>query len=294
QWRGEMLDRRTDVYGLAIMAYLLLTKHVPFEAETAHAMMYMHLDNPPPPMRQTVPTLPEAVDAVVLRALAKHPDARYASAGAFAWDFKQAVEGLPIHAADYPTPPSQSAARPAIEYPPPAYSAPPARYDHLRARPRGATPRLLIFAFGLTLWLVIGITVGVGLLVLEALAADDTPNTLQEATPSATAPPVTPNAQAVDVPRIRIDDPRDAPEIPLGETVRIEVTAFDSQGVTHVELRRFDQTLDRVAAEDAQGVSPLPAVLRYTPTSTGRHRLELIAYRGDVAGDPRYILVEVR
>ncbi len=283
QWRGESLDPRTDVYGLAIMVYLLLTKHVPFEAETAHAMMYMHLDNAPPSMRQFVPAWPEAVDAVVLRALAKDPAGRYPSAGAFAGAFKQAVDGVP---ASPPTPPAQRVNN--VEYPPPpVYVTAPTSYDHLRAPMRQTQPRLLMAAFGLTMFLVIGLTVGVGLLVFNALQ-DNTDAA------SAPAPTTTPNQAAVDVPRIRLDDPRGDARLGLGETLRIELTAFDSQGVTHVELRRFGQPIERVEADDPRGVSPFPVTLDYTPTATGQYRLELIAFRGDTPGDARYILLEVR
>jgi serine/threonine protein kinase len=82
QIRGEPVDARTDVYALGCMFYEVLTGSSPFQAESDFVLMYAHLENDAPQASERNPDLPRAVDQVVSRAMAKHPDGRYASAGA--------------------------------------------------------------------------------------------------------------------------------------------------------------------------------------------------------------------
>ncbi|HEV2123719.1 MAG TPA: protein kinase, partial [Chloroflexota bacterium] len=76
---GEPADSRTDLYGLAVVLYQIITGRVPFEAETPLATMLAHVHQPPPSPREVAPKTPLAVEAVLLRALAKARDERYGS-----------------------------------------------------------------------------------------------------------------------------------------------------------------------------------------------------------------------
>jgi eukaryotic-like serine/threonine-protein kinase len=89
QWKGTSLPA-SDQYALAIMVYQLLTGHVPFQGRLEH-VMYEHLHGQPQPPSKLVPQLPEEIDAVILRALAKQPEERFPSISAFATTFEQAV-----------------------------------------------------------------------------------------------------------------------------------------------------------------------------------------------------------
>ena len=102
QWRGEDPTPLTDVYGLGILMYLMMTAKPPFEADTPHSLMYKHLNDPPPPMRRYSPAITEALDMVVMKALAKHSTDRYRSAGEFSQDFQRALKNQPTEAQQNP------------------------------------------------------------------------------------------------------------------------------------------------------------------------------------------------
>ena len=90
QWRGAPVPA-TDQYALAIMAYQLLTWQSPFQGNQEQ-MMYQHLNILPQPPSRINPRIPPAVDAVILRALAKKPEDRFPSISAFADAFQQATQ----------------------------------------------------------------------------------------------------------------------------------------------------------------------------------------------------------
>ncbi len=91
QWRSEPVDGRTDIYALGIIIYQMLLGQVPFASETPHGLMYQHLDRTPPSVHEQNPRLPQAVDRVLRRALAKLPDDRYPTAGELAKDLELAL-----------------------------------------------------------------------------------------------------------------------------------------------------------------------------------------------------------
>jgi serine/threonine protein kinase len=84
QFTGEPLTPRTDVYSLGCVAYECLVGEPPFPRDREAAVLHAHLHEPPPKPTAKRPELPEAIDAVVAKAMAKKPSERYGSAGELA------------------------------------------------------------------------------------------------------------------------------------------------------------------------------------------------------------------
>lgn len=78
------LDGRSDLYSLACVIYEMLTGDPPFRGPNPQATLSQHLVATPPPLRSRRPTIPEAVERAVLRALAKSPADRFGTTAEFA------------------------------------------------------------------------------------------------------------------------------------------------------------------------------------------------------------------
>jgi WD40 repeat protein/tRNA A-37 threonylcarbamoyl transferase component Bud32 len=112
QWYGRDVDARTDVYALAVMTYELLAGALPFTGDTPPTLMYQHLNDPPPPIRRLRHDLPQSVEKVLIKGMAKRPEARFQSASEFASAFREALsgktpKGVDIAAAQRPMTPQQ-------------------------------------------------------------------------------------------------------------------------------------------------------------------------------------------
>jgi len=88
---GRPVTSRTDVYGLALMAYELLTGRPAFPGLENEDLLRDRLDRGPPHIRSVDPRLSETADGVVARGLARDPERRYPTAGGFALALSEAV-----------------------------------------------------------------------------------------------------------------------------------------------------------------------------------------------------------
>jgi serine/threonine-protein kinase len=90
QVRGDEVDGRADLYAAGVVIYRLLTGKLPFKAETAVAMINSQLNDRPTSARDVRTDLPEWLDTVVMRSLAKRPEDRYQTAD----EFRRALNSL--------------------------------------------------------------------------------------------------------------------------------------------------------------------------------------------------------
>jgi serine/threonine protein kinase len=140
-----------DIYALGVTVYQMLAGDLPYKATTPMGILLAHTSEPIPNIHDERPDLPEGVQRVIERAMAKDPAYRYQSAMALANDLRAALAGEPSpgYAPDtlpeptpspgYTIPDTLPPARPAPRVTPPPAAPPPAR-----AKKRG--PSLLLLA----------------------------------------------------------------------------------------------------------------------------------------------------
>ncbi len=80
---SKTVDHRADIYALGVVMFEMVTGRRPYEADTPMAVLFKHASDPLPRPRDLVPDLPEQVEQVLLKALAKKPDDRYQDMGEF-------------------------------------------------------------------------------------------------------------------------------------------------------------------------------------------------------------------
>ena len=88
---GRPLDGRSDIYSLGITLFFLLTKRLPFRADSAIALALLHVHEPPPSLALMRADVTENTDEVMKKTLAKNPDDRFQSAGELSAAFTDVV-----------------------------------------------------------------------------------------------------------------------------------------------------------------------------------------------------------
>jgi len=149
QGQGGEVDARADVYSLGVVLYEMLTGRLPFDAETPLAVVLKHITDPLPLPRTVNPAIPEPVERVILKALAKEPAGRYAGAGKMAAALRQAL----VKAGTFP----EAAPLSAGSAPPPPQAVPPLEKERVESPARRKLPRWAFALGGVALMALIGL-----------------------------------------------------------------------------------------------------------------------------------------
>ncbi len=179
QANGATIDGRSDIYGLGVVVYEMLTGRQPFSAETPLQVLIKHLTEPPPLLRIHAADVPPGLEVVLQRALAKDPADRYATANEFANAFTSALSQSSTGTMRLPEAPVTSAATPAPVLPPTAnttYAPPPVQQRS--GQTTLVTVLLAVAAFALALVAFITVTQRAAPLTAAATTASETAPTL--------------------------------------------------------------------------------------------------------------------
>jgi eukaryotic-like serine/threonine-protein kinase len=117
QIRGvQVLDARSDLYSVGVSLYELVTGKRPFEGDSQFSIMSAHLDKDPAPPISIDPSLPPALNEIILLSVQREPEKRFQTAEAFANALASVAPGAaPSPAKPAPAPPPAQAAAPATK-----------------------------------------------------------------------------------------------------------------------------------------------------------------------------------
>ncbi len=252
QIEGRAVDARVDVYALGCVLFQALTGRVPFERDSDAAKLWAHMSEPPPSVAGERPGVPQELDAVISRAMAKDPDERFPSAGDLARAAAAAIgatsppaqersvaqgAAAPVAEEGPPTRPAARAKATASTEPPTAAS-PPQRPAALSPSPAGSRRRprpgvLALLAAGAA------VVLGGGTMGALALTGDDPVPT----------PPKRPAVKKLDPapegPEVEVD------RVDLGPRAAPGAVAADSSGAYVI-----DNTKGDVVKVDAETMQP--------------------------------------
>ncbi len=110
QVMGKLADQRSDVFSLGVMLYEMLTGQAPFTGENVNAIMYQTLNSIPQPPSTLNAAVPDMLNFIVAKALAKDLEHRYQNAKDFANDLRACRDTMPRSAVQVPVPKPSGAA----------------------------------------------------------------------------------------------------------------------------------------------------------------------------------------
>jgi serine/threonine-protein kinase len=192
QAAGTPVDARTDVYALGVMLYELASGKLPFDADNLMGILTQHMFKAAEPIRRFEATVPPGLEAIVMKALSKHPDQRYATMQALSQDLDKLARG------ENPDALAEMMVRAASQFPPALAER--SMPEPIPASPRRTRTRWGVYAGVSAILVACCLVVGV---FLQASSS-----TAQPSRPDAKTAPQAPATTAVESKSI------DAPEAP--------------------------------------------------------------------------------
>lgn len=97
QAKGDVTDRKSDIYSVGVMMYEMLTGRLPFESDTPVGVAIKQISDMPSMPREIRADIPEALEAITVKAMAKSPVDRYQDAGAMLADIEEFKRNPSVH-----------------------------------------------------------------------------------------------------------------------------------------------------------------------------------------------------
>ena len=179
QGRGERIDGRSDIYSLGIVLYEMLTGQPPYDADTPYAIILKHINDPLTPPHVLINPMPEVVERIVLKCLAKDPADRFASMAELRDALRGAQSAIGTQRATDTVEAAADTLRP-ITPPPPPVPVPDINPPAPTTRSGGVKPAV-----------VIGGAVGVLVLLIAAIVLITAPRPAAPVPASTSAPVAT-------------------------------------------------------------------------------------------------------
>jgi serine/threonine protein kinase len=226
QARGESATAASDRYALGVVAFELLTGRRPYEGDTAATEAFAHVNAPVPSAEKIHPELPEGVDEVLERALAKEPEDRPATCAELVADLRDAFRGAAPTRARYVPPPVVATGAPTRKLPP--VGSPPSS--------RGPSHRALVI--GAAAFLVAGAILA-GL--LGAVLDDDPRRQAQRRDTTTTQPAETQptETQPTETQPTETEPPPPPPPPPEPELSLAEAKGLNDEGYALMQQGNF-------------------------------------------------------
>ncbi len=255
QWRGETVTPASDQYSLAVIAYQLLVGKLPFEATTPYALMHKHLNEPPPPPHLERSGISESITTVLVQALAKQPEDRYADCLTFATTFESACSGFDDVKTSFFTSPLQVRTKVAARTMPKEYEGEKATTVLPTSKPIHKSP-LLWFAFG-----IVAVLLGAIIFLIASNSGDDEQ---KETKPTSIAQVDTPTEEAAATSTPSPTTTSDA--IDPDTAAQATFDAQNTRNAVEASQTAFQQTVDAGVLIRAQTATA--TLWTKTPTST--------------------------